>query len=287
MVVHLARGSNGRAPLERFLESYRAHDAGAPHKLLLVFKGYADENALMRDEALARAFGAKTLMLGRDDLFDIGAYRESARMIEARYVAFFNSFSEILAHEWLAHLYCGIRREGVGLVGATGSWESQASFAFQRMKGRPLPYHAAAWLYKWRYSPHFPNPHIRTNGFIMQRDTFLALKAPQTRSKQLAYAFESGWNSMTRQIERQGLKALVAGRDGRYFDKIDWPKSGTYCANSQSNLIVEDNHTRRYSEGSAALRKEMQCRAWEQGRPDRRRIMKRHIRVDSLDENGC
>jgi hypothetical protein len=40
-VVHLARGSNGPAPLERFLESYRAHDAGAPHKLLVVFKSYA------------------------------------------------------------------------------------------------------------------------------------------------------------------------------------------------------------------------------------------------------
>jgi hypothetical protein len=261
-VIHLARGSNGPAPLERFLESYRAHDAGAAHTLLVVFKGYADENALMRDEAHAHAFGAETLRLGRDDLFDIGAYRESARTVESRYVAFFNSFSEIVANEWLARLYCGIRRDGVGLVGATGTWESLASNAFQEMKERPLPGYAVGWLYKWRFSPHFPNPHIRTNGFIMQRDAFLALKAQETRSKQLAYAFESGWSSMTRQIERQGLKALVAGRDGRYFDKIDWAKSGTYCADGQSNLIVQDNHTRKYDEGSAALRREFQCRAW-------------------------
>lgn len=266
-VVHLARGSNGRAPLQRFLESYRTHDAGTPHELLVVFKGYADENALTGDEAYARAFGAKTLRLTRDDLFDIGAYRESARMIESRYVAFFNSFSEVLAREWLAHLYCGIRREGVGLVGTTGSWESQASNAFQLMQRRPLPNYAVLWLSKWRSSPHFPNPHIRTNGFIIQRDTFLALRAPQTRSKQLAWAFESGWSGMTRQIERQGLKVLVAGRDGGYFEKIDWPNSGTYCADGQSNLMVQDNHTRKYAEGSAALRNELQCRAWGKGAP--------------------
>jgi len=261
-VVHLARGSNGRAPLERFLESYRAHDAGVDHTLLVVFKGYADDNALRSDEALARAFGAETLRLARDDLFDIGAYRESARTIEAQYIAFFNSFSEILAHEWLARLYRGIQREGVGLVGATGSWESQASNAFRLMQNRPLPNYAALWLYKWRLSPRFPNPHIRTNGFIVQRDVFLALRARQTRSKQSSWAFECGWTGMTRQIERQGLKALVAGRDGRYFEKADWPYAGTYCADGQSNLIVQDNQTRRYAEGSATLRNEMQRQAW-------------------------
>lgn len=261
-VVHLARGSNGPAPLERFLESYRAHIAGAPHQLLVVFKGYDEEGALAKDEGLARSFGAETLRLARDDLFDIGAYRESARMIASRYVAFFNSFSEILSPDWLARLYDGIRRDGVGLVGATGSWESQTSNAFQEMSERPLPGYALGWLYKWRFSPHFPNPHIRTTGFIMQRAAFLALKAKQTRSKQLTWAFESGRSGLTRQIEGQGLKVLVAGRDGRYFEKAEWPKSGTYCADGQFNLIVQDNHTRKYHEGSAALRKEFELRAW-------------------------
>ncbi|CAM3411917.1 hypothetical protein MYCO108962_19155 [Mycobacterium colombiense] len=264
-VIHLARGSNGRVPLERFLESYRAHNAGVAHQFLVVFKGYADQNTLTEHEALARTFGAETLRLARDDLFDIGAYHEATREIDTRYVAFFNSFSEILADEWLARLYHGIRQEGVGLVGVTGSWESQTSNAFQLMRAQPLPHLAILWLYKWRFSPHFPNPHIRTNGFIMQRDTFLALKSPQTRSKQLAWAFESGRSSMTRQIERQGLKVLVAGRDGRYFAASDWPQSATYCANGQSNLIVQDNHTRKYGDGSTATRDEFQYRAWGKG----------------------
>ncbi|OBH16202.1 hypothetical protein [Mycobacterium sp. E3247] len=278
-VVHLARGSNGPAPLERFLESYRAHHAGTPHRLLVVFKGYAQEDALIKEEAYARSFGADTLRLARDDLFDIGAYRESASVIESRYVAFFNSFSEIVADEWLARLHCGIRQQGVGLVGATGSWESHASAALQRIRARSLPTDLINWLYVWRLFPHFPNPHIRTTGFIIQRDIFLGLKGAETRSKQLAYVFESGWAGMTRQIERQGLKILVAGRDGQYFEKKDWPESGTYCADGQSNLIVQDNHTRKYDTGSTAWRRELQRRAWE--RPALAGARRRHIEVES------
>lgn len=278
-VLYLARGSNGREPLERFLESYRTHDAGVSHQLLVVFKGYAEENALRQDEAYAQAFGAETLRLARDDLFDIGAYRESASMIESRYIAFFNSFSEIVADNWLSRLHCGIRQQDVGLVGATGSWESHASAALQRIKARSLPTDLINWLYVWRLFPHFPNPHIRTTGFIIQRDIFLALKGAETRSKQLAYVFESGWAGMTRQIERQGLKVLVAGRDGRYFEKKDWPESGTYCANGQSNLIVQDNHTRKYATGTTAWRRELQRRAWE--RPALVGARRRHIEVKS------
>lgn len=162
-VIHLARGANGGAPLERFLESYRADDAGVAHELLVVSKGYADENTLTEHEALARAFGADPLRLACDDLFNIGAYHEATRKIEARYVAFFNSFSEILADEWLARHYRGIQQEGLGLVGVTGSWESQTSNAFQLMRAQPLLHLPTLWLYKWRFSPPFPNPHIHTS----------------------------------------------------------------------------------------------------------------------------
>lgn len=70
---------------------------------------------------------------------------------------------------------------------------------------------------------------------------------------------------MTRQIERQGLKVLVAGREGRYFASSDWPKSAPYCAHGQSNLIVHDNHTAKYGEGSTASREEFQYQAWGTG----------------------
>ena len=42
-------------------------------------------------------------------------------------LAFLNTFSEILADNWLAHLDAALDRADVGVVGATGSWQSLAS----------------------------------------------------------------------------------------------------------------------------------------------------------------
>ena len=53
---------------------------------------------------------------------------------------------------------------------------------------------------------------------------------------------------MTRQIMYMGLKPLVVGRDGRAYEKEEWFESGTFRSHGQHNLLVADNHTRRYSE---------------------------------------
>ena len=42
-LVHLVRKANGPEPFRRFLESYRAVDAGAPHDLVLLLKGFASQ----------------------------------------------------------------------------------------------------------------------------------------------------------------------------------------------------------------------------------------------------
>ncbi len=38
-VVHLVWGPLGPEPLRDFLRSYHAHDAGAPHELVVLFNG--------------------------------------------------------------------------------------------------------------------------------------------------------------------------------------------------------------------------------------------------------
>lgn len=62
---------------------------------------------------------------------------------------------------------------------------------------------------------HFPNYHIRTNGFIIACDTMLKIHRGSLLTKMGAYRLESGKNSITKQIERMGLKSVVVGKDGR------------------------------------------------------------------------
>ncbi len=87
-----------------------------------------------------------------DDLsFDLGAYADALRSVGEDHICFLNTNSEINAPFWLAKLLRNLDTPGVGMVGATGSFESLH--------------------YINRLFPAYPNPHLRTNAFAMRRST--------------------------------------------------------------------------------------------------------------------
>ncbi|WP_316189367.1 hypothetical protein [Bradyrhizobium sp. SZCCHNS1054] len=101
--------------------------------------------------------------------------------------------------------------------------------------------------------PQFPNPHVRSNGFLVRREHFLTLRDIDFKSKQDANLFESGRNSITAKFRRAGLAAILVGANGDAFQIEDWPSSRTFRLDDQSNLLIADNHTRAFaamSEGS-------------------------------------
>src|SRR6185312_166977 len=86
----------------------------------------------------------------------------------------------------------------------------------------------------------FPNPHIRTNAFMIERKQFLSLKFPAFVSKQDVYRFESGRRSLTRQILARGQKPVVVGRNGMMYEISEWRSSSTFWTGEQDNLIIAD-----------------------------------------------
>src|SRR5262249_51059598 len=126
---------------------------------------------------------------------DIGSYYRSARAFEYKYFCFLNSFSVILDGNWLAKMYPHRTREGVGLVGATGSYQTWhpggdalPAFPWRPMFGllRRFRFRRLVGEYRERkqlaYRRHhfgpFPNPHIRTNAFLISRDVMLRVNCP-------------------------------------------------------------------------------------------------------------
>ncbi len=114
----------------------------------------------------------------------------------------------------------------------------------------------------------FPNPHLRTNAFMVERALFTRLTIGGLGSKSKAYLVESGRESLTRQAERLGLRALVVDRDGGTYAKDAWPKSQTFWHRDQEGLLIEDNQTRMYATGPAERRAFLSTLAWgEQANP--------------------
>ena len=59
--------------------------------------------------------------------FDLGSYVQAAKAVGNKRLIFFNTFSQILTDDWLAHFSRALSLPGVGLAGASGSWHANTS----------------------------------------------------------------------------------------------------------------------------------------------------------------
>lgn len=290
-VVHLVRKKNGIAPFEKFLASYLEHPSGLPHDLVLIFKGFKSGRTTDAYDRLLAGVPHKRLYMS-DYGLDLAPYFAAVQSFDYRYFCFLNSFSRILAVDWLAKLRRSIELEGVGLVGATGSYESFATNYLERklMLSALGPVARLRWTVKraisdsgpqlvalrlaigllgrvglsdpGRYFPPFPNYHIRTNAFMALRETLTRVRVWKMVFKVSGYVFESGRNSLTNQILRLGLRPLVVARTGESFEKEQWHLSNTFRQSAQENLLVADNQTDAYAQADGEERIKLSRQAW-------------------------
>ena len=248
-VVHLVWAPLGPMELVSFLESYGRHSAGAEHRLLVVFNGFSANQDLTPWQHALEGVKHEELRLA-DPVLDLQAYRQAVDRVPAGRYFFLNSYSVILGDNWLVSLADGLSEPGVGIVGAAGSFESAYSAA-----PRPLrPFR--------RDYDRFPNPHIRTSGFGMNRELLCSLDWPAPRRKQQALRLESGRHGISRQIRDRGLTMLVVGRDGVAYPPERWRQSATYRSGGQANLLIADNRTRQYEAASARRRLKLEQMTW-------------------------
>ena len=297
-VVHLVWAPLGTAPLRRFLESYARHSAGVEHRLLIVYNGFDAGQDLGPWQSELEGVAHEALRL-EEPVLDLAAYRDVAERVPAKRYCFLNSYSVVKVDGWLELLSRTLDSPGVGLVGVTGSWASQLSHvrfdlrlggvysrlyedrARTQLRLREVDAHAARpmrlvgkiahklktgreMLRRCVSFERFPAHHVRTNGFIVERDVWMSIRAGALRRKLDVYVLESGRRSVTRQVEAMGLSAVVVGRDGRAYVESEWAESNTFWQRDQENLIIADNQTATYQDGDRELRTILSQFAWGQ-----------------------
>ena len=110
--------------------------------------------------------------------------------------------------------------------------------------------------------PRFPNPHLRSNGFIIERKLLLDFFGQIEPTKTAAYAFESGSDSLSARILRSGRNLAVVDRHGKIFDQSNWSNSRTFRLGDQANIMFADNQTRTFDALSAAERNTYVMMTW-------------------------
>jgi hypothetical protein len=270
VVVHIVWRDFGITPFEQFIGSYVSKRSGCEHTLLLVLKGFTEEMHLEKYRHILRGVRHQALRLPSTGL-DIGSYLSAAAQTEGDYFCFLNSNSVLLGDDWLEKLYAHAQRKTVGVAGATGSWQSLSSDFPQhheRAADQPSTIRRrlrTSFANHWRhrlYYPVFPNPHIRTNAFMLRRTVLDELHLKRFRTRIDTSRYESGRSSLTKLIECMNLEALVVVKNGQSYSRDDWSQSRTFWRYDQENLLIADNQTERYANAEPAERLFLTGRAW-------------------------
>lgn len=326
-VFYLARLTEGRPPVQAFIESYRRHDAGVPHHLIIIAKGYskAGELAVLRD--ILGDIPHSVHVVNDDIGHDLHAYKHAAKRFDFSHACFVNTFTEIKADRWLEKLYRNLTKPGVGMVGASGTFESlydsckvleKANWLVQHTprfdpdlartfkwwfgivqqgwilplrspyrrvrravgdllkRRRPWSTYLPDFEHHWRIAsdhggpqepwtkfPHFPNPHIRSNMFMLSKKAFSSTAIPSHSNIKIGCCeFESGHRSLSRNVMRQGLRLVLVGADGHGYEMDEWAASETFRCGKQANLLATDNQTKAFDAMSPGEKWVHACFSW-------------------------
>ena len=273
-VVHLVWLPFGTDVFMNFIRSYKHFSAGYAHDLVILFNGVNDksETKPYHDHLKQEGITYTDFYLANDQ--DIVAYTKVARSLEHHFVLFLNSYAVLLAHNWLNYFISAITQDKAGLAGASGSWQSYYTsvfllntFAWERQQSineniRKYKLILKAFFY-WRFFfKPFPNPHIRTSSFIINRKLLLEVDTGYIKNKFDAYCFESGRKGLSSTLLRKGLKLLVLDKSGNTYEPPEWPASRTFHIGEQEGLLIADNRTREYEQSDLAGRKQFTYLAW-------------------------
>lgn len=239
-VIYLDRKGNDPRFARIFLASLFRNRPGAAFDLIWQSKNYPAGRSNPEFERLRADIPVEVSEFRYpDDIYQFAMARDAARQIDHDMLLCFTSWSRVLAGNWLRHyLHAFDSVARCGVVGATGSYETIVD------------------------APDFPNVHLRTNAFMIERKTLLRLDLGAMQSLFDGNLIEAGRNSMTRQITARGLTPVVIGCEGGCVLPEAWPTSRTFRSGRQERLLVADNRTSDYAVANRQTRLMLARLAW-------------------------
>ena len=237
-VAYLINGDeqNIEESIVNFSSSYMKYSSGIEHELYLLIKNRQKNNfdKIINDSFVDCNY---KIMPVDNEGFDIGAYYQFAKQVDAKYIFLINTNSFLLTNNWLKKVSIGIEKD-IDLVGTSASYEQL------KLKNKNDN----------NFFAKFPNPHIRTNGFMIKRKLFIdivnnylnKIQKKNFLTKLDTYRFESGKIGLTSYLLNNNFKISLIGANGRLYNVKNWPVSNTFRLNEQENLLISDRQTRFY-----------------------------------------
>lgn len=239
-VAYLWRKGNEPVLAKRFFESMAIHPAGMAFDFYIILKGFNElESETVLSEYINSLPFCCTKILVSDEFFGVNAIIDCAELIGNELYFPMVSGSRIQADGWLKHLCAAYdSAPNCGAVGVSGAHE------------------------QLKETPEFPNINLRATAFLINREAFVTFERGSLDTKYGNNLFEAGPNSMSKQLQNRNCVLYVVDRLGKTWLPADWQKSLTFRAGNQENLLIADNRTDEYQNGSYRRRLKLARVAW-------------------------
>ncbi len=262
LVVYLISVYDKREYLTNFINHYTNFTPGKEHDLLICFKNFKKDDPIFESNQLKKIKHIKYLDNNNFNDFDWGSYERIAKAYNDKIIFFMNCHSYPIKNNWL--YYFANNYDDNTVLGPGGSFESMVNSALNGIhtKNKIKSYfYALANLYKF---PIFPNPHLRSNCFMISSESFLKLKFNKKyKYKKIGtWINESGREGMTNYLKKQKFKIYVINSDGLKFDETGWSDSDTYACKNQDKLIISDKFSRIFDNSSTEEREKIKKYIW-------------------------
>ena len=172
-----------------------------------LFKGFADSSNLGEWRKIINSEFIEFREVDEENDFDIGSYFRIAEKYENRKILFLDTHTRMNCDNWLKIFLDNYKEKR--LVGATGSFASISSQFLNFYYPQYTKFQQLRWgLHHLKKFKLYPNPHLRTTGFLMRGSELINLNFDRKKfvKKIETNYFESGRKNLTYQLQKRDMK---------------------------------------------------------------------------------
>lgn len=244
IIAYLSSGFVDIKSLKKFLVNFKKNKPGYPHELIICFK-LLEKSEKKKRERLIKKYKIFFDNNKTND-HEWGTLKRLCVVNKDRKIFWMNDHSYPVKKNWLRKLMNHYKKKR--FLGTSGSFSSHFSNSFYRHKNDSYLKAIIKIIFFLFSVPSFPNPHVRTTGFLINSNDFVKfMKFKWVRTKLQSFLIESGNNSLTNFFKAKNYDIFVVNRDGKKFDLNSMRNSCTFAYKSQSKFLISDNQIRAYS----------------------------------------
>ena len=262
IVAYMTSKYSSLDDLKNFLANYKKYKSGSNHKLVVCFKNLDSKEIDLRKNILNKISYEQFIDKEKSNDYEWGTLKRLCEIYYNKEIFWLNDYSYPIRDNWLKIILDKYNNNKV--IGCSSSFSSHYANSFYREKSDNIIIYLLKIIVYFFLFPNFPNPHIRTTGFLINSIIFLNYinKKKKVRNKLDALIIESGYRGLSNYLIKNNYEVKIVNSHSKSYDLRSSYKSETFAFKDKNLALISDNQMRIYLNLDKKLKKKKRLQVW-------------------------